>query len=283
MVRRLVRDGICSCVGQHAATSYLPTSTNASSQYLCVPAGTPQLRGQVALHRAQTLQRHVSVRFTATAKANLHIVRTECRCRLVVVQMSATNTTIVTVSALVLESAIVVSAAQMLECLARLAGMPEEVCVLPFLPVSFPCLSKSRCDVRLIAASGAGRMGLGLRPIHSWPRYPYRKSDAAASDVGAHQFPILACRSAGGDGAYRLSHDDQPACTGKCRYCLITRKDPASGCGRALALRNEYASVVWCDVRTNGCHSTGGRCMIRMHARSRAVVLIRYTSHEKSF
>ena len=80
--------------------------------------------------------------------------------------MSAANTTIVTVSALILESAIVVSAAQMMDCLARLAGMPEEVCVLPFLPVSFKCRSKSRLDVRLTPAAGAGRMGLGLRPIH---------------------------------------------------------------------------------------------------------------------
>jgi hypothetical protein len=52
-------------------------------------------------------------------------------------QMSAANTDLVGVAALILESAIVVTAAQALECLARLAAacMPEQSCVLPFLPV----------------------------------------------------------------------------------------------------------------------------------------------------
>lgn len=54
--------------------------------------------------------------------------------------MSPPSTNVVAVSALILESAIIVSAAQILECLGRLASMPEEVCVLPFLPVRFTWL-----------------------------------------------------------------------------------------------------------------------------------------------
>ena len=55
MVWRLVRDGICGGAGS-GSVAYLPRAAFASG------SGTPQLRGQLALHRAQTLQRRVAVR-----------------------------------------------------------------------------------------------------------------------------------------------------------------------------------------------------------------------------
>ena len=63
MVWRLVRDGICDCVGQQeVVTRYLPAPVVANRQQQSGAIVTPHLRGQLALHRAQTLQRHVSVR-----------------------------------------------------------------------------------------------------------------------------------------------------------------------------------------------------------------------------
>ena len=55
MVWRLVRDGICGSAGS-GSVAYLPGAAFGSG------TGTPQLRGQLALHRAQTLQRRVAVR-----------------------------------------------------------------------------------------------------------------------------------------------------------------------------------------------------------------------------
>jgi len=104
MVWRLVRDGICGCVS-HEALQYLPAPAIVHGQQQTV---SPQLRGQLALHRAQTLQRHVA--------------------------MSAASTDRIAVAALLLESAIMVTAPQALECLTRLAGAPEQSCILPFLP-----------------------------------------------------------------------------------------------------------------------------------------------------
>ena len=148
MVWRLVRDGVCGGVG-HDALRYLPAAVIPHRQQQTV---TPQLRGQLALHRAQTLQRHVA--------------------------MSACSSDRIAAAALLLESAIVVSAPQALECLTRMASAPEQSCILPFLPDEWAWV----CG-QLNADLGRRRMNILLQRA-AWEHHNHAADDGSGAGSG---------------------------------------------------------------------------------------------------